>query len=61
MFSWSSVVPGSGNDCSRKRCVVRLSDEGSKICDDTVDKLKGSSQKARPAGLLCQVDLDRLG
>ena len=45
----------------RKRCVDRLSDEERKTCDETVDKLKGSSQKARRAGFLRQVDPDGPG
>ena len=32
-----------------KKYVLRLTDEERKLCDETVDKLVGSSQKARRA------------
>ena len=32
-----------------KKYVVRLTDEERKFCEDTIDRLKGSSQKARRA------------
>ena len=41
-----------------KKYVVRLTDEERKCCDATVDKLAGSSQKARRARILRQVDAD---
>ena len=44
-----------------KKYVARLSDEERKICDETVDRLKGSSQKARRARILHQVDADGPG
>ena len=44
-----------------KKYVVRLTDEERKICDSTVDRLKGSSQKARRARILLQVDADGPG
>ena len=45
----------------RKKYMVRLTEEERKICDDTIDKLKGSSQKARRARILLQVDADGPG
>ena len=42
----------------KKKYIVRLTDEKRQICDDTIDKLKGSSQKARRARILRQVDAD---
>ena len=39
-----------------KKYIVRLTDEERKLCDETVDKLVGSSQKARRARILRQVD-----
>ena len=45
----------------KKKYVVRLSDEERTICDETVDKLKGSSQKARRIRILRQVDADGPG
>ena len=39
-----------------KKYIVRLTDEERKLCDETVDKLVGSSQKARRARTLRQVD-----
>lgn len=44
-----------------KKYVVRLTDEERKICEATVDRLKGSSQKARRARILLQVDADGPG
>ena len=32
-----------------KKYVVRLTDEERKLCKDTIDRLKGTSQKARRA------------
>ena len=40
----------------KKKYIVRLTDEERKLCDETVDKLVGSSQKARRARILRQVD-----
>ena len=42
----------------KKKYIVRLTDEERKICDETISKLKGSSQKARRASILRQVDAD---
>ena len=42
----------------KKKYIVRLTDEERKICDATIDKLEGSSQKARRARILRQVDAD---
>ena len=39
-----------------KKYILRLTDEERKLCDETVDKLVGSSQKARRARILRQVD-----
>ena len=39
-----------------KKYVVRLTDEERKLCEDTIDRLKGSSRKARRARVLLQVD-----
>ena len=39
-----------------KKYVVRLTDEERKICEETIDRLTGSSQKARRARILLQVD-----
>ena len=41
-----------------KKYVVRLTDEERERCDATIDKLQGSSQKARRARILRQVDAD---
>ena len=41
-----------------KKYVVRLTDEERKICKDKIDRLTGSSQKARRARILLQVDAD---
>lgn len=41
-----------------KKYVVRLTDEERKLCEDTIDRLKGGSQKARRARILLQVDAD---
>ena len=41
-----------------KKYVVRLTDEERKTCEETIGKLKGSSQKARRARILLQVDVD---
>ena len=41
-----------------KKYVVRLTDEERKCCDATIDQLVGSSQKARRARILRQVDVD---
>ena len=41
-----------------KKYIVRLSDEERKICEETIDRLAGSSQKARRARILLQVDAD---
>ena len=52
------IVPDSGERLMRKKCVVRLSDEEHRICDETVDKPKGGSQRARRARILRQRDVD---
>ncbi len=39
-----------------KNYIVRLTDEERKLCDETIDKLDGSSQKARRARILRQAD-----
>ena len=39
-----------------KKYIVRLTDEERELCDATIRKLKGSSQKARRARILRQVD-----
>ena len=39
-----------------KKYVVRLTDEQRKICEETIDRVTGSSQKARRARILLQVD-----
>ena len=44
-----------------KKYVVRLTDAERKICDETVDRLTGKSQKARRARILRQVDADGPG
>ncbi len=44
-----------------KKYIVRLTEEERRTCDATVDKLKGSSQKARRARILRQVDVDGPG
>lgn len=41
--------------------VVRLSDEEHRICDETVDKLEVSSQKARRGRILRLRDVDGPG
>ena len=40
-----------------RKYIVRLTDEERKLCDETIDKLVGSSQKARRARILRQVDV----
>ena len=42
----------------KRNYIVRLTDEERKTCDATIDRLKGSSQKARWARILSQVDAD---
>ena len=44
-----------------KKYIVRLRDEERKICEETIGRLKGSSQKARRARILSQVDADGPG
>ena len=44
-----------------KKYIVRLTYEERKLCDETIDKLVGSSQKARRARILRQVDADGPG
>ncbi len=39
-----------------QKYVVRLTDEQRKICEETIDRVTGSSQKARRARILLQVD-----
>ena len=41
-----------------KKYVVRLSDEERGICQQTINSLKGSSQKARRAQILLKADAD---
>lgn len=45
----------------RKKYVVRLTDAEREVCDQTIAQLKGSSQKARRARILRQVDVDGPG
>ena len=40
-----------------KKYIVRLTDEERKLCDETIGRLSGSSQKARRARILRQVDV----
>lgn len=42
----------------RKKYIVRLSDEERQQCEEVVNKLKGSSQKAKRANILLQADAD---
>ena len=42
----------------RKKSIVRLSDEERQQCQAAVEKLKGSSQKAKRANILLQADAD---
>ena len=44
-----------------KKYVVRLTDAERKICNETVDRLTGKSQKVRRARILRQVDADGPG
>ena len=44
-----------------KKHIVCLTDEERKLCDETIDRLTGSSQKARRARILRQVDVDGPG
>ena len=41
-----------------KKYVVRLTDKERKICKETIERLTGSSQKARRARILLHVDAD---
>ena len=41
-----------------KKYIVRLTDEERKICEETIDRLAGSSQKAKRARILLQADAD---
>ncbi len=41
-----------------KKYIVRLSEAERKTCQEVINKLKGSSQKARRARILLQVDAD---
>ena len=41
-----------------KKCVARLADKERKICKETIDRLKRSSQNARRARILLLVDAD---
>ncbi len=41
-----------------KKYIVRLSEAERKTCEEVVQKLKGSSQKARRARILLKVDAD---
>ena len=55
MFYRAWCIPCQGEGW-RKKYSVRLTDEGRKICEDTIGRLKGSSKKARRARILLQVD-----
>src|SRR5713226_9172409 len=44
-----------------KKFVVRLSDEERGVCQEIIKKLKGSSQKVRPAQILLKADADGPG
>lgn len=44
-----------------KKYIVRLTEEERRICNETVARLKGSSQKARRARILLQADSDGPG
>lgn len=41
-----------------KKYIVRLSQEERKLCEQVVDKLKGTSQKVRRANILLKADAD---
>ena len=41
-----------------KKYIVRLSQEERKLCEQVVDKLKGTSQKVRRANVLLKTDAD---
>ena len=43
---------------SRKKYIVRLTDLERQICKDTIQKLKGTSQKVRRAQMLLKADAD---
>ena len=58
MFCW---VWAEAREKGIKQYIVRLSDEEREICDAAIKKLKGSSQKARRAWILRQVDADGPG
>lgn len=42
----------------QKKYIVRLSQEERELCEQVVDKLKGTSQKVRRANVLLKVDAD---
>ena len=44
-----------------KKCIVRLTGEERKICERTINELRGSGQKARRARILLQTDVDGPG
>ena len=48
--------PAGANPGLMKKYIVRLTDEDRKICEETIGKLKGISQKARRARILLQVN-----
>ena len=60
MFHSAWLIPCRGEG-TLKKYVVRLTHEERKICEATVDRLKGSSQKARRARVLLQLDADGPG
>lgn len=43
---------------SHKKYIVRLTDAERKVCHDTIQKLKGTSQKVRRAHILLKADAD---
>lgn len=60
MFRVAWVIPCQGEGTTKKY-VVLLTVKERKICEARVDRLKGSSQKARRARILLQVDADGPG
>lgn len=43
---------------SRKKYIVRLTDEERQVCKETIQKLKGTSQKVRRAQILLKADVE---
>ena len=43
---------------SRKKYIVRLTEAERKVCNDTIQKLKGTGQKVRRAQILLKADAD---